>query len=428
MMYRWLLALKKPSNSLWVTPAWGALLAVVFALAARLANIWLPADSLPDIERDTLEALLNVIASSMLAVSTFSLSIMVSAFASAANGTTPRATELVMGDDNTRMAIASFISAFIYAIIAKTVLGMGLYGQNGRFVLFVSTVLALAYLIFTLIRWVRTLSQLGRMDNTLDKIHTAARNTLQRHRSDPMMGACWRGTCSPRARIVYAERSGYLTHIDMAGLQNRAAENDWHVSISVRPGDLIMPDTVLAWVEVEKEDENTAEAVGGLRSNFVLAKARSYDQDPDWGFIVLSEAAQKALSPAVNDPGTAIAVMSSMMRLLVDRKPEADPPDKEYDRLAIKPIDAAEWVKSGFAPIARDGAAILEVGMVLQKTLAGIHRNAEEAAVSHAAAEVAAAAFARAEQALDFAPDVCTLRQKREALFGAAAVRADEGE
>ncbi|UOO83044.1 DUF2254 domain-containing protein [Uruburuella testudinis] len=415
MMYRWLLSLKKPSNSLWVTPAWGALLAVVFAFAAQLANIWLPVDTLPDIERGTLEGLLDVIASSMLAVSTFSLSIMVSAFASASNGTTPRATELVMGDDNTRMAIASFISAFIYAIIAKTVLGMGLYGQNGRFVLFVSTVLALAYLIFTLIRWVHTLSQLGRMGNTLDKIHTAAQKTLQAYRNNPAMGAAWRGVCSPRARVLRAEHSGYLTHINMATLQSRAAEKDWHVHITVRPGDLIMRDTVLALIE--KGDESCDD----LRNAFVLAQTRSYDQDPEWGFIVLSEAAQRALSPAVNDPGTAIAVMTGMMRLLADVAPEQAGGQKQYDRLAIKPLDSSDWVKSGFAPIARDGAGILEVGLVLQKTLAAVNRSAPEAAVSQAAAEVAAAAFERACQSLDFAPDIQALQQKRAALFGSAA-------
>ena len=119
MFYRLLVYLRKPSNALWVMPTVGALLAVLIAMAASWVNVFVPPSFLPDVDLDTLEGLLDVIASSMLAVSTFSLSIMVSAFASASNSATPRATEVVMGDDNTRMAIASFISAFIFAIIAR---------------------------------------------------------------------------------------------------------------------------------------------------------------------------------------------------------------------------------------------------------------------------------------------------------------------
>lgn len=414
MMYRWILAFKKPSNRLWVTPALWALVAVLFAFGARLATIWLPAGIFPQISLATLESLLEVIASSMLAVSTFSLSIMVSAFSSAANGATPRATELVMSDDNTRTAIASFISAFIYAIIAKTALGMEFYGQNGRFVLFVSTVLVLVYLIVTLIRWVHTISQLGGMAHTVNKIMKAAEDSLEKYRANPNMGAGWRGSCSHRARMVKAGFSGYLTHIDMSTLQNRAESADVRIHILVRPGELVGHDTPLMLVEggeVESED---------LLKCFVFGGTRGYDFDPSWGFVVLSEVAQRALSPAVNDPGTAINVMTGMMRILTEQPPENEPGDKadKYDRLSIKPEETGKWVEEAFYPIARDGAGILEVGIVMQKVLAGIWRNAPEAGVSQAAARVAERSLQRALSEMSFEPDAEELRAKHEALFG----------
>ena len=83
-------------SRLWVTPAINSVLAVALALAAAGVPALFPSLDLPHIERATLSSLLTVIASSMLAVTTFSLSIMVSAFAAAANGATPRATELLM--------------------------------------------------------------------------------------------------------------------------------------------------------------------------------------------------------------------------------------------------------------------------------------------------------------------------------------------
>jgi hypothetical protein len=60
----------------------------------------------------------------------------------------------------------------------------------------------------------------------------------------------------------------------------------------------------LAWTTWQpKEDEETR-----LSSAFLVGPDRSFKQDPRFGMIVLSEIASRALSPGVNDPGTAIDV------------------------------------------------------------------------------------------------------------------------
>ncbi|MCS4534639.1 DUF2254 domain-containing protein [Neisseria montereyensis] len=412
ILYRWLLALKQPSNRLWVTPALWAIGVVCFIFATRLVGVWIPHDTLPEIELDTLEGLLDVISSSMLAVTTFSLSIMVSAFASASGGATPRATELVMGDDNTRTAIASFLSSFIYAIIARTALGMDFYGQNELFILFVSTVAVFIYLIATLIRWVYTLSHLGRMDNTIQKILSATKTSVAHYFSDPQLGAAWRGACSSRAKLVRSGYSGYLTHINMASLQDKAEEADLHIHILVRPGELVMEDTPLMMVEGHGDTDT-------LNQCFVFGTTRSYAQDPNWGFVVLSEVAQRALSPAVNDPGTAISVMTGMMEVLTAEQPEQDEESsKKYNRLSIKPEACEKWIMESFDPIARDGANTIEVGLVMQKVLAGIWRNTDNIAISQAAAEMASIALQRSVQEMTFAHDAERLKAKHYALFG----------
>lgn len=424
MLYRLLVHLRKPSNQLWLLPAAGALLAVIFAFAASWVNVFVPPSFLPDINLETLESLLDVIASSMLAVSTFSLSIMVSAFASASNSATPRATELVMSDDNTRMAIASFISAFIYAIIAKIALGLGYYGQNGRFALFIGTILVLIYLIVTLIRWVHTLSQLGRLENTLTKIKKATEKSLLQARSQADMGAAWQGRVDQQAHQLRLDHSGFLTHIDMAGLQRRAEESDCYVHIAVRPGEMILPSTVLAYVQLKAEDQETGpkerlDCVNGMANCFVLDVARSFDQDPAWGLIVLSEAGQRALSAAINDPGTVIRVMNDMLALFIDALPPAEDEDSQplYERLSIVPINYAEWVEDAFLPLVRDGAGLIEVNLIMQKVLAGIAQHAPESGVREAARQVAELALERAQKTLAFESDQQRLETKHKALF-----------
>lgn len=410
MMSRWFFALRNPSNRLWLTPAYSAVLAGAFAFAAHWADLWLPPAVLPLVSPDLLDDLLNIIASSMLAVSTFSLSILVSALSSAANAATPRATGLVTNDGASRRTIASFISALIYAIIAKTALGLELYAQNGRFLLFVSTIAILLYVVLRLIGWIYTLSQLGRMGNTLDKIYQSAEKALLEYRKSPQMGACWAG-CDSDGIPLKAGSTGYLVHINMQSLQNLAEQFDGFFRIRVRTGELMMPDTVMA--EVFGTDEETCGAA--FRQAFIIDHQRTFNQDPRWGLIVFSEAAQRALSPAVNDPGTAIAVISKLMKLLIECPECSD--TAEFDRLAAKPLDCRDFLHDSFYPIVRDGGSILEVHTTLQKALACIWRNAPESELQQAALETANEYLLRAKRKLEFEQDFQRVKQLHSVLF-----------
>ncbi|MFZ7171478.1 DUF2254 domain-containing protein [Avibacterium volantium] len=372
-----ILWLKKPSNGLWLTPILGALFAVFLALfSAFIKNKALPIDIIPDINETLLNDILSIMASSMLAVSTFSLSIMVSAFSSASNGATPRATELVMGDNTTRLAISSFISAFVYAVIAKITLGMGYYNEAGRFVLFVGTICVLIYLITTLITWVSALSQLGLLNNTLEKIETASQQALNNYWQQPNMGA----KSLDKIRFTYAihaHKTGYLSHINMQNLQDFADKNGCEIEIAIQPGKLVYTDMPLAYVN------KSIEEMAQLQDNFIIENNRSYAQDPKFGLIVLSEVAQRALSQAVNDPGTAIKVISVLLRLLLDSKAEKQA--VKYDRLAMLNLNEQELVLQPFTPICRDGSAMLEIHIKVQKALAVLRTQSDNQAIREAA-------------------------------------------
>ena len=394
-MYRLILWLRNPENGLWIKPAVGSLLAVIFALLAAAGNRWIPPDTFPDIDYETLDSLLKVIASSMLAVSTFSLSIMVAAFASASSTATPRASELVIGDEGTHTAIASFISAFIYSLIAKIALGLDYYGPTGRFLLFVATVGVLVFLIVTLIRWVKTLSRLGRMSNTLEKIETAAAKAMRCYRLAPGLGAGPGPAAEPTGEVIAATSIGYVRHIDMQALHQEAESLKLRFHVRVRPGTLVHPGTTLLVVEGGKVLDRKR-----LEKAFVTGATRSFDQDPRFGLIVLSEVAQRALSPAVNDPGTAIAVLNSMSRVIVDAEPEPDRTAPEYDRLTIVGLDEGDFIRHGFEQIARDGAQVLEVLVRMMKLLAIIAGHAG-GATAQAAHDQAATVIEWAEASLE---------------------------
>ncbi len=364
-------------EQLWFKPAWWGVVATIVALAAALANQLVADDVLPDVERATLQGLLTIIASSMLTVSTFSLSILVQAFSSAAGNATPRALRVIMADDNAQTAIAAFIAAFIYAVIALLALGLGYYGPTGRFVLLVFTILVMVQVIVMLIRWIRTLSRLGRLGHTLERVEAAASESLHAHWRAPALGG-QSGPAPAQGQPLRAAATGYVHHLDMAALQAGAEALQLRVHLLVRPGAFVVRGQVLALlVDARGAAARVApERTESLGAAIEVGTDRSFDQDPRFGLLVLSEIGQRALSAAVNDPGSAILVAGAITRVLVDTWPGARPPAQPAspacDRVFVPALDDADLVRDGFAPLQRDAGGLVEVHTRFTKLLQAI--------------------------------------------------------
>ncbi|CAN7440438.1 DUF2254 domain-containing protein [Pseudorhodoferax sp. LjRoot39] len=369
-------------EQLWFKPAWWSVIATVVALAAVLANGLVPDGVLPDVERQTLQSLLTIIASSMLTVSTFSLSILVQAFSSAAGSATPRALRVIMADDNAQTAVATFIAAFIYAVIALLALGLGYYGSTGRFVLLLVTIVVVVQVIVMLIRWIRTLSQLGRLGHTIQQVEAAASTALREHWRAPTLGGrALASACHLPGVPLRALSTGYVQHLDMPALQEQAQAGQWEIRLCLRPGMFVVQGQVLAMVAAPPGAPAalTPEQRAALHRAIEVGADRNFAQDPRFGLLVLSEIGQRALSAAVNDAGSAIQVGGAITRVLVDAwarrgaAQQAEPPAVlPCDRVHVPTLDDAELVRDAFMPLQRDAGGVVEVHTRLTKLLEAI--------------------------------------------------------
>lgn len=163
MISKWAWRLRRWSRRLWIRAALISLLAVAAALASLVISPFLPLGLSAQFGADSVDNILTIIASSMLAVTTFSLSTMVSAYSAATSNVTPRATRLMIEDSTTQNVLAAFVGSFLYSLVALITLSMGAYGERGRVVLFAMTVLVVVIIIVTLLRWIDYLLRLGRV-------------------------------------------------------------------------------------------------------------------------------------------------------------------------------------------------------------------------------------------------------------------------
>jgi uncharacterized membrane protein len=418
MLSKWRWKLLQITRRLWVRATLIGLLGVVAAILAAVGEPFIPWHLPGNIGADAVDDILNIIATSMLAVTTFSLSVMTAAYSAATNNVTPRATKLLMQDQVTQNVLATFIGSFLFALVGIVMLKTGLYGDRGRVILFVATIAVITLIVVTLIRWIDHLSELGRVGETTDRVEQATTKAIEARLASPLLGGQRFDKADgppDGALAVEARSTGYVQHIDIKGLSECADALEADFYLSALPGSFVHPARALFWASPSGvPDEQVCERA---RNCFAIGAERSFDQDPRFGFAVLSEIAMRALSPAVNDSGTAIDVIGRLTRLLIKWADGCGPPeqsDVSHPRLHVPPIKTEELFDHAFNLIARDGGGMIEVQLRLQKSLRALAEAGDEDFRSCADAQ-SRLALERALETMTAAQDKARLRQAVEA-------------
>lgn len=358
------------------------------------------------------DRLLDVIANAMLAATIFALTVMVTVYRSTASQWTPRVHRLIMQDPTTQNTLATFIGAWVFSLTAIILREVGVFGDDDALVLFVLTVLVIVLIVFALIRWTVHLQTFGSLIDTTRQVEEITRRQFRERLRTPCLGAHplrSRSDIPDDASPVRAEASGYVTTLYQESLNAAAAEREIDIYIVAPPGSFVHVNQPLAWVtgdadpeEAQEERRTTARLI---RDHLTVEDVRGYEQDPRLGLIVMGEIGSKALSPGINDPGTAIDVITRIARILSDYEGEARrATDPVHDRLHVPPLDPSDLIEDGYGSIARDGAGMIEVQQRLQKVLSGLMQHPDEG-LARAAKAAAVLEFRRAMEALSFDHD-----------------------
>jgi len=235
-------------------------------------------------------------------------------------------------------------------------------------VLFLGTLAVIVIIVVTLLRWIGHLTDFGRMGDVIDRVEDAAARTVRAFVAKPHLGGAPAVPVPDGSSPVWADEVGYVTHLDVAALHRLAEERDLRIHVIAAPGVVPDADTPLARVEGRCDDE----VASVVRDAFQVDHHRTYEQDPRLGVIALSEIASRALSPAVNDPGTAIEVLGALHRVFRILLEPTDAVEPAHPRVHVPRPRIGDFIQDGFRPIARDGAGMVEVQVRLQKTLTAL--------------------------------------------------------
>ncbi|MGL4397500.1 MAG: DUF2254 family protein, partial [Hyphomicrobium sp.] len=323
-----------------------------------------------------------------------------------------RASRQVLSDATAQVVLSAFIAAFIYSFVAIIALKVFTYGPLGRLLLFAGLTVLVIFVLVSFINWVDHAMKLGRQSTNIAKLADAATQSITSDTVGTFGAECWNGDVPADSAAIFAPGTGYVSALDVAAVNDAAERASCRVILATRPGEFTEPTKPIAYV-VPKVALND-DANERLRSVILAAVqtdgARIEDHDVRFNVVNLAETADRALSPAAHDPGTAIYILNVLLGVLVrwvEERQSERVRQARFERVSIPPLTADELVRDAFTPIARDGAGSVEVGVRLQKVLGALTRLGDSdlthAAVemSETAAELAAVALvAKAHKAL----------------------------
>ena len=342
-------------------------------------------------DADAARSLLGAIASSMITVTSLTFSLTVVTLQLASSQFSPRLLRTFTRDRFVQGTLALFLATFTYSLtVLRAVRGSGdgaaslvpEIAVTWAFVLAIASVVGLVLFLAHLTEQIRVETMLRNVHR--DAVGTMRAVLVERDRAG---GGPHEVPSTPAsAEMLLVEGDGFVTSVDEEGLLAVAVDEDAVLALDAHPGDFLVHGTPLgsAWSTSPEplSGERAVRLAERVNGCLALGFERTSTQDVGYGLRQLTDVANKALSPGINDPTTAIHALghiSAFLCALSDRDLGAGvlrDGDGEV-RVVVRRPDLAHFVDLGLSQPRRYGAADPQVmAKIMQVLLDLSHRVA----------------------------------------------------
>ncbi len=324
-------------------------------------------------------AVLSTIAGSMITVAGVTFSITIVALTLASQQFGPRLLRTFLRDLGNQIVLGTFVATFTYCLLVlRTVRGT----DDATFVphLAVTTGVVLALLsLGVLIFFIHHVSASIQASHIIANVAGDLEATIDRLFPEPV-DEQWRsgsgaGVPDQDGDAVRSQASGYVRAIDVEGLRALASELDLTLRVEAAPGAFVRRGTCLLSAWPPTRVNTTGES--RVRDAFILGPTRTPTQDIGFFIGQLVELAVRALSPGVNDPGTARTCVDRLEEALCLLAGRRLPDERHHDtagalRLVLPAVTFAGIADSAFDEIRRHGRSSVSVRARLLEAVASL--------------------------------------------------------
>lgn len=310
------------------------------------------------------QTILTVIAQTMVAIASLSFATVAVVLTLATSQFGHRLVRSFMRDKPTQFAFGIFVTTFIYALLVLYAVsdagaGAAVPGLSVSIAFYLAVTAGATLIYFThhiaqMIAAPSVIAEVGEeMDLTIDRAWPPRAGDV-RHTIDAEAMQAVRRQLDDDSVVVHCAGPGYIQTLDTTGLTILATECDVVIEMLRRPGDYLFDGTPIARVSPSRRCDR--KLAGKVRQSMVIGKHRTPVQDLRFAFNQIAEIAVRAMSPALNDPFTALdcvnRIGAGIGRLAVREEPSAFQCDANGQvRLIIEPVGFEEVVGAAFTPV-----------------------------------------------------------------------------
>ena len=262
---------------------------------------------------DGARAVLGALAASMLTFIVFVFSILLVAVQLASAQLSPRIIASVYRNPVLRFSLTVFVFAFTYALVALSRIEDSV-PQISVWVAVYTSVACIGVFLFMIDNVGKSLRPVSILTN----VGNAGQEVIEDVYPRPVAGTEDTRTNvafvpeGAPSRTVASERTGVVLAFDVAGLVELARRADCLIEFVPQVGDFVACGDPLfrlyrGGASITDRQLDHAVAIG---------QERTMPQDPAFAFRIIVDVASKALSPAINDPTTAVLALDQIHRLL----------------------------------------------------------------------------------------------------------------
>jgi uncharacterized membrane protein len=296
-------------GSLWLLPLVGAVLGSLVAILVGDLETTIQLPEQFTYSESTASGLLTAIVSAMVAFTGFVVTVSVLVIQMATGTLSPRYMRLYYRDRLQKAVLAVLLGTLSFSLATLRHSGTGVTPILGVLVAGIAVIASIVLFLLFLDRFLHRLRPVA--------VAQLVVRQGMRHFSSPVVSTGVEsaedepGGVEPVA-VARSARTGSIQAIDRKGMVAWAGNHDCVVVLRRAPGDFVSKGAPIAGIYSDGPPPDAHP----LDSMFALGTERTIEQDPAFAIRVVVDVATRALSPAVNDPTTAVQVLDHLQVLL----------------------------------------------------------------------------------------------------------------
>ncbi|MEO6682109.1 MAG: DUF2254 domain-containing protein [Ginsengibacter sp.] len=330
-------------------------------------------------DASTARTIVSTVAAAIISLTVFSFSMVMIVLNQAASQMSNRVLTSMIENRFQQMILGFYIGTIVYALFLLSTIrdiSSGIYVPAlSIYLLILLTVVD----IFLFIYFLDYVTQTVKHETVIHRVQNHAMKTMKNWFLDEVVEGFIPGKGIPID--IHLKESGYFQEINQRQLMSLMIENDLYIQIKCPPSSFLLKGFCIAQVYGASHLDEEFKTKISSAINFYSGQPISVNAD--YGFLHLSEVALKALSPGINDPGTAVLSIHSLAELFLYRMYKQPKSlyrdDQGVLRIQILPLSFKQLFEKCIFPIWHYGkedsyiqAALLDM---LRQLLKGDHQQ-----------------------------------------------------